>query len=97
LVHRWFERFDEEGVRPALDRSADLLQTWCLERQRDPASRVSRRVAAAAHAAQDAGFGDTPSWVPVGRLAHRFIPCLYVARAGVRVFRTCPLPLSIFF
>ncbi len=96
----WFVRHVRDGERADFRVASDELQEWHVEK---PAAATLRgplqRAAEAERAARDAGFGDTPTWVPVSRIAHRFVPCFYSPpnHPKLRLFRTCPLSAAVHF
>ena len=72
----WYARHVRDGERADLRVTSDELQEWCVEKPVAPKLRGPvQRAAEAEKAERLAGFGDTPTWVPVSRIAHRFVPC----------------------
>ena len=54
----------------------DELQEWRVENSAAPKLRGPvQRAAEAEKAGRLAGLANSPTWVPVARTAHRFVPC----------------------
>jgi hypothetical protein len=97
---RWYARHVRDGESADLRVTGDEVQEWHVEKPAPPTLRGPRqRAADAEKAAHDAGFGDTSTWVPVSRIAHRFVPCFFSPpkHPKLRLFRTCPLAAAVHF